>query len=108
MWLIQRRRDMPVKLVAAQSGEMYTVGAYEDRQLPTCAPYGIQARPPQGEQAAILSADSGQVCLGNISIGWPEGLQPGEILLQSFGGASIKLCNDGKILLNGKEWKGEQ
>ena len=46
-----------------------------------------------------------QLCLGSVTEGWPEGLQPGEILLRSAGGASIKLCSDGKILLNGKEWK---
>jgi hypothetical protein len=54
----------------------------------------------------VLSAQGGaQLCLGSVTEGWPEGLQPGEILLRSAGGASIKLCSDGKILLNGKEWK---
>lgn len=32
-----------------------------------------------------------------------QSLQPGELLLCSAGGASIKLCNDGRILMNGKE-----
>ena len=54
----------------------------------------------------MLSAQGGaQLCLGSVTEGWPEGLHPGEILLRSAGGASIKLCSDGKILLNGKEWK---
>lgn len=80
--------------------------AYESRQLPVCAPYGVYARPVQGQETVVLSAQGGaQLCLGSVTEGWPEGLHPGEILLRSAGGASIKLCSDGKILLNGKEWK---
>ena len=94
------------RLTSATSGEEYIVGAYESRQLPVCAPYGVYARPVQGQEAVVLSAQGGaQLCLGSVTEGGPEGLHPGEILLRSAGGASIKLCSDGKILLNGKEWK---
>ena len=34
-------------------------------------------------------------------------LQEGEILIRSAGGASIRLCRDGRLLLNGREWKQE-
>ena len=56
----------------------------------------------QGEDLMILSAQSGEVCLGVVSQQQEE-LLPGEILLKSSGGASIRLCNDGTILLNGKK-----
>lgn len=115
MWLIRKtargqqgRSGTVPRLTSATSGEEYIVGAYESRQLPVCAPYGVYARPAQGQEAAVISAQSGaQLCLGSVTEGWPEGLQPGEILLRSAGGASIKLCSDGKILLNGREWKEE-
>ena len=113
MWLIRKtaggqqdRSGAFTRLTSATSGEEYIVGAYESRQLPVCAPYGVYARPVQGQETVVLSAQGGaQLCLGSVTGGWPEGLQPGEILLRSAGGASIKLCSDGKILLNGKEWK---
>ena len=56
----------------------------------------------QGEDLMILSAQSGEVCLGVVSQQQEE-ILPGEILLKSSGGASIRLCNDGTILLNGKK-----
>ena len=80
----------------------FAVGACEYRRLPHCAPYGIYTRPAQGEDLMILSAQSGEVCLGVVSQQQEE-LLPGEILLKSSGGASIRLCNDGTILLNGKK-----
>ena len=113
MWLIRKtaggqreRAGAFTRLTSATSGEEYIVGAYESRQLPVCAPYGVSARPVQGQAAVGVSGQGGvQLGLGSVTEGWPEGLQPGEILLRSAGGASIKLCSDGKILLNGKEWK---
>ena len=102
----QGRSGAFTRLTSATSGEEYIVGAYESRQLPVCAPYGVYARPFHGQDAVVLSAQGGaQLSLGSVTEGWPEGRHPGEILLRSAGGACIKLCSDGKILLNGKEWK---
>ena len=39
-----------------RSGGHFAVGACEYRRLPHCAPYGICARPAQGEDLMILSA----------------------------------------------------
>ncbi len=94
--------NAPVSSICARSGEHFAVGACEYRRLPYCAPYGIYTRPAQGEDLMILSAQSGDVCLGVVSQPQEE-LLPGEILLKSSGGASIRLCNDGTILLNGKK-----
>lgn len=96
----------PAQVICARSGEEFTVGACEHRTLPYCAPYGIYTKPPKGEDMLILSAQSGEVCLGVVSSGdslLKESLLPGEVMLCSAGGASIRLCNDGRILLNGKQ-----
>lgn len=94
--------EAPAKTICAKSGERFVVGASEYRTLPVCAPYGIYTKPPQGEELLILSAPSGEICLGAVE-NLKEELLAGEILLCSSGGASIRLCNNGKILLNGKE-----
>lgn len=114
MWLAKRSSgqgehtleyggDAPAKTICAKSGEEFIVGACEYRQLPVCMPYGIYTRPPQGAEVLILSSPSGEVCMGTVQSS-PKELQPGEILLCSAGGASLRLCNDGRILLNGREW----
>ena len=48
MWLIrktaggqQERSGAFTRLTSATSGEEYIVGAYESRQLPVSAPYGV-------------------------------------------------------------------
>ena len=56
--------NAPVSSICARSGEHFAVGACEYRRLPHCAPYGIYTRPAQGEDLMILSAQSGEVCLG--------------------------------------------
>lgn len=94
--------NAPLSSICARSGEHFAVCACEYRKLPHCAPYGIYTRPAQGEDLMILSAQSGEVCLGVVSQQQEE-ILPGEILLKSSGGASIRLCNDGTILLNGKK-----
>lgn len=65
-----------------EAGSIFAVGACEYRRLPYCAPYGIYTRPAQGEDLMILSAQSGEVCLGVVSQPQEE-LLPGEILLKS-------------------------
>lgn len=101
--------DAPAKTVCAKSGEKFVVGACEYRSLPDCSPFGVYAKPPQGTEVLILSSPVGEVCLGAVqNENIQEDLQPGEILLCSAGGASIRLCNDGKILFNGKERKQEE
>lgn len=113
MWLAKNTADRnkesvdysgnaPAKTICAKNGEQFAVGACEYRSLPYCAPYGIYSKPAQGEDLMILSAQSGEVCLG-VVCPEEESLFPGEILLRSSGGASIRLCNDGTILLNGKK-----
>ena len=94
---------------SAKHGEQYVVGSCEYRRLQRCAPYGIYTKPPKGTPVLVLGSQGGEVCLGAVSDppAEEELLQEGEILIRSAGGASIRLCKDGRLLLNGREWKQE-
>lgn len=71
------------------------------RELPVVAPCGIAWVPKQGDAAVVLPLDGGRVCIGGAVP--DKGLEPGEIMLYSSGGATLTLKNDGKILANGRE-----
>ena len=73
----------------------------EHKQLELCFPYGLVSVPPSGEQAVVLPLDEGEVAIGVIANG--IGLEPGELMLHSKGGASLILKNDGRVLVNGRE-----
>lgn len=108
MWILDRIVKNK-NTTDAKSGEITNVdgknisaaGTEEYSRLPIIAPYGITGFPPKGEKTVVLSYDFGKVCLGVLS--YPSGLEEGEILLRSRGGAEIKLCNNGQVLINGKE-----
>lgn len=106
MWLAkqaaQGRQRQPVSVQGAQMGELYPLGEFEYRELPSCGPYGIYSRPPHKTDLMVLSTDGGKACIGAVTEpGEQPGLEPGEVLIRSAGGAEIKLCADGSILLNG-------
>lgn len=72
----------------------------EHKRLKTCLPYGVVSIPPTGERAVVLPLDDGEVSLGVIAKNM--GLEDGEVMLYSKGGASIILKNDGNVVINGK------
>ncbi len=72
----------------------------EHRQASFLGPWGIFSVPIQGADVLSLRLSGESACLGVLQT-LPDTLQPGEILLQSAGGASILLKNDGAIVLNG-------
>ena len=87
--------------VALSGGESVNVRASgEHIGVPMVAPFGIAYVPPQGGDAVLLPADEGCVCIGSLVK--DKGLQAGEIMLYSAGGAQLILKNDGTILANGK------
>lgn len=108
MWILDRIVKNKSS-TEAKSGEITNsdgknisaAGTEEYSSLPMISPYGIVSFPPKGEKTVVLSYDFGKVCLGVLS--YPQDLEEGEILLCSRGGAQIKLCNNGKVLINGKE-----
>ena len=100
MWIPKNASAADDKLSGmVTSGDM-TVGE-------TVAPYGIAYSPKSDEKAVILQIGSANYILGVCSFA-PFELQPGEVGLYSSGGASIILKNDGKVLINGTEFGGEE
>lgn len=85
-----------------KSDGLSVVSSGEHKQLKTCLPYGVVSVPPTGECAVVLPLDDGEVSLGVIAEN--VGLEEGEVMLFSKGGASIVLKNSGKVLINGKEY----
>lgn len=108
MWLAKRdssrKRENATKMIYAKQDAQGIIGESEHREVPLCMPYGIYAKLPQTTQTLVLSASGTEVCMGVIQENPPQlkDLQDGELLLCSEGGASIRLCNDGKVLINGK------
>lgn len=68
--------------------------------IPLLSPWGVFSLPPEHSQTAVLSSE-----LFDFAIGSPQqnpGLLPGEVLLSSSGGACIRLCQNGDVLINGQ------
>lgn len=64
-------------------------------------PYGIYIKPPQGSRCVVLPLGEG----ARLNLGCPvspQGMEPGEIRLQSAGGSYLILKNDGTIRLGGQ------
>ena len=69
------------------------------RNISVYSPYGYCALPPVGEEVIVIPSLDGQVALGSKS---KEGdIISGEVKIQSLGGASILLKNDGSVVING-------
>ena len=84
-------------------GTFAVTGAAEYRAPTVTAPWGICYRPPAGTQAVLIPAQNGVVYLGvRMEAEKLTGLQEGELLLYSSGGASVRLTNDGRVLINGR------
>ncbi len=109
MWLTKKLNShtensvVTGKLTAAgnsSSGEAPTVQSSDEcRTTETIFPYGYNSHAPQGEKTAML----GSFCLG-INERISDELQPGEIMLQSKGGAKILLRNNGEVVINGERF----
>ncbi len=87
-------------VTSSSLGNVAVNASLEHRDLPVVAPFGIVYNPPLGEKSVVLPVVGGQVCVGVVS---PDmGLEPGELMLYSKGGASIVLKNSGEVIINGK------
>lgn len=86
----------------SSEGELSVVSSGEHSEVRLCMPYGIASMPPSGEKAVVLPLDGTEVSLGVMAD--TSGLEDGEIRLCSRGGASIVLKNDGRVLINGREF----
>lgn len=70
----------------------------ERRSLTVFAPGGYRWRPMPGQKVLVLKAD-GQPCIAGVPS--ESGLLPGEVALNSAGGAAIKLDNQGNAAISG-------
>lgn len=106
MWLLSYITNNSHEPPNAVKGNVYENGTAvtasgEHKSLRACMPYGIASIPPKNECAVVLPLEDGEVSLGVLAD--TDGLQEGELMLSSAGGASIVLKNDGRVLINGRE-----
>jgi hypothetical protein len=75
------------------------VGSSELQNIAAFGPRGISYKPMVGDQILLGTAGGADICLGAMT--FSDGIMPGELLLTSSGGAYIRLCSNGDIILNG-------
>ncbi len=97
--------------VTGQSGNAILVQSDNDyKSLRMAAPYGITWLPPKYAVAVVLSSEVGDgsndICVGTRMD--KAGIAPGELLLQSLGGAKIYLKNNGDVVINGQVFPKEE
>ena len=90
------------EVTSALEGAVTVQSEQEHREIPIAAPFGIISIPPNGSKAVVTPTEQGFVYTGTLNQ-QSDGLEPGELMLYSCGGAKIVLKNDGKVLINGKE-----
>ena len=98
----QKEAERPVAgtISGEQNGGLLLQSSSEYREVAAAGPYGVKSLPPAGENAVGVVSGEKTFCLG-VEID-PMGLQPGELVLFSSGGAKITLTRDGKIQLEGQ------
>ncbi len=104
MWIsrqmIDAKAQKPSADVARVTGNCKANGVNEYRGLPFAGPWGIAYLPPNAAQAVVVSTNAGDACIGAFA--QEKGLEPGELMLFSAGGAEIYLKNNGDIEINGQ------
>ena len=90
------------KVTQVNNGNVCVEDDSEYRDIPVVCPYGYVSLPVVGSEAVFSPISSEFFYLG-CKIKNRENLRPGEVGLYSYGGASIVLKNDGRVLINGNE-----
>jgi len=106
MWLSQRAGRGRYVDKSADIGDVTIADAQtgvvldgEQRSLGLTYPGGYVWRPRKGQHVVVLkSADGESLVAGVPESAAPGGLAPGEVLISSDGGSSVRLGNDGLIL----------
>ena len=85
----QKEAERPVAgtISGEQNGGLLLQSSSEYREVAAAGPYGVKSLPPAGENAVGVVSGEKTFCLG-VEID-PKGLQPGELVLFSSGGAKI-------------------
>lgn len=102
MWVNNNNKAEQAIVTDGKNSQINAKGGIPFVGAKIAVPYGIVSLPVQGENAVILDVAGQPVCLGVIQ--GSNTLEMGEIMLFSKGGASIVLKNNGKVLINGKEF----
>lgn len=102
MWLAEQQKREAAQQAGSVgevtlSGEALAVELDSERRgLTVYAPGGYRWRPAVGQKVLVLKADGEPCVVGAPSAG---GLEPGEVALESGGGASLRLSNGGTVTL---------
>lgn len=104
MWLAKQQKRETEEVLPAVGA--VTIGGdapaveldSERRDLAVYAPGGYRWRPTPGQKVLVLKAD-GELCVAGSPSG--AGLEPGEVALDSAGGAGVKLDNQGNVAVTG-------
>lgn len=105
MWLSRKIAGAPRQsraetgVVTIDGDQMEVAATGSSRAVAVYGPYGYYCTVPSGEDVLLVPAQAGQVAAGVKTVS--DWLPPGEIMLQSAGGASIILKNDGHVVING-------
>lgn len=105
MWLNEKMIDKGTSSeiesakVTIGGDRVETLSSGQQRGAQVYAPYGYRASVPSGQDVLLISGAEGGFVAGVKSKS--EALNSGEIEITSSGGAKIKLCNDGRIVING-------
>ncbi len=113
MWLSKRLKEEQSRPATAADLGVTTIGGAragvyargEVRDLPVCAPGGMVWQPRSGDAVVVLKGGPGgeeRCILGVQRQSDPEELADGEVYLYTDGGASIRLCGDGSVIINGR------
>lgn len=80
-------------------GKFGAVSSSEQQNVPIFAPYGVSYLPNDKDQLLLVNVSGTEVCVGTLSD--YSNLHPGELKLQSQGGAVIHLKTNGDVVING-------
>jgi hypothetical protein len=108
MWLSERNKntdtDNGTQICTATIGGE-SVGVYaggERRGLTVCAPGGYRWRPKAGDKLLVIKCAHGEEIVAGVPISGSTGsMKNGEVCIESEGGATLYLKNDGSIVIKG-------
>lgn len=105
MWLSKRMCQNEVEeraengsVTLSSSDTIETNSSIRVREISSYSPYGYSSLPPVGEEVMLVPSADGQAIVGTRIKA--STLESGEILITSKGGASIRLRNDGSVVIN--------
>ena len=96
---LKRRKTSSGEVTMVDDGKVIVQNSNEYRDISIVSPGGIAYVPVQGDKALIIPVGEENICIGII--GEKKGLEAGELMLSSHGGAKIILKNNGEVVING-------